>query len=205
MIKLAQLLAPQRAVLELYVTKPPVESVRVGPCYNPLYGPHRNHQWWDDAWSSAVVLDSVNRVVYTLDPRYWEDSEDGSRLPPPCELLKGKVRVRAWRKDGGVPFLLFAWLRFRRSWPLELVRALQACAVGTDRMRVPAWLSYADATAHNWQGARIHERTRYNAPAKDKAELERKAYNEAELERMDALEQRAADSLVESYETESFW
>ena len=50
----------------------------------------------------------------------------------------------------------------------------------------------------------------YNAPANDKVELERRAYNEAEFERMDGtaaraavqLEQRASSrSLVESYRT----
>ena len=148
-----------------------------------------------------MVLDSVNKVVYTLDPRYWED-HDAGQLPPPAEMLKGKVRVRTWRKDGGVPFLLFAWLRLRRGWPLEMVRALQVRALGTDTMHVPAWLYYVDATADNWQGARIP----YDAQwSRAKTSTHQEALYEAEREREDAFEQRAAESLIESYAKESFW
>lgn len=53
----------------------------------------------------------------------------------------------------------------------------------------------------------------YNAPANDKVELERRAYNEAEFERMDGTAARAAGAAGEqslarrvvSYESESFW
>ena len=148
--KLAQLVAPVGAVLELRVTTPAGKMSFPDP-----------DQWFpradsarlsrlqsaqQEAWESAVVVDVARRIVYTLDCRYFE-----SGCPAAPELVQGKATVGRWVKDGGIPALIYAWLRLRCHLPCDVVGLIQAQLMGRDLMRMPRWLGYADADARCYE------------------------------------------------------
>ena len=91
---------------------------------------------------------------------------------------------------------------------------MNAATTGDAEARRPIQSSHLHSTSSRRQACRDGARDQcaecrggsesYNAPAKDKVELERRAYNEAEFERMDGTAASAAgaageQSLVESY------
>jgi hypothetical protein len=135
--KLAQLLAPPGSQLELRVN--PAVAGRTA---------------FETSWRGSVCLDTTNHVAYTLDPEYFH---------PECRtaqafLADAPTVVRRWAKDGGIPPLTFAWLRFRQGLPIEIVQLMQTHllfgrdllilgppALGANR-HIPAWLGYVDAT-----------------------------------------------------------
>jgi len=158
--RLAQLLAPDGAILELRVTPCPTDP---GPSDPPGVGappplarePDEPPEWMEvhpprfvkEAWDSAAVVDVTNQVVYTLDESYFS-----AQCLPAHQFIQGKQTVRCWLKDGGIPFAAYLWLR--RRLPLDLVRDIQAQLVGRDVMPIPKWLDYADATESNWLSPR---------------------------------------------------
>jgi hypothetical protein len=128
-VRLAQLLAPPGAILELRV-QPPDEA-------------DRDSRSVERAWESAVVVDVTNKVVYTLSTSYFK-----LLCEPAPKVVEGKEIVRRWLKDGGIPPVVYVWLR--RRLPVELVREVQALLLGRDAMPIARWLQYADATPNNW-------------------------------------------------------
>lgn len=142
MFRLAQLLAPHGAVLELRVAPRPTgdKLARLEAMRDPGLT-----VMVEDSWTDAAAVDVTNQVVYTLAPDYFQRS-----CPPAAAFIEGKELVRRWCKDGGIPPRAYAWLRFRRDLPLEVVRMVQARLEGTETMDIPRWLDYADATKTNW-------------------------------------------------------
>jgi hypothetical protein len=139
-VRLAQLLAPPGAILELRVTPRPST-----PGVMRATGVSRGTPSCvaKEAWESAAVVDVTNQIVYTLDAAYFS-----AQCKPAHQFIEGKETVRRWLKDGGIPFAAYCWLR--RRLPLELMREIQAQLLGRDVMPIPKWLDYADATATNW-------------------------------------------------------
>ncbi len=198
LLKLAQLLAPAGAVLQLWVTKPPVEMARHA---------QRAHNFAFASWRSAVVLDTSTRVLYTLSSAYWEPG----RCLPAAEQLRGKVLVREWRKDGGMPFLFVAWLRFRKDLPLDLIRLLQQHTLGTDAMCTPGWLYFSDATADNWKGVsdalNPDTQSPFGLRRREQSAEERELWlscHELQVALHDEQLMRARASLIESYQIERY-
>jgi hypothetical protein len=164
--KLAQILAPSGAILELrvralskssYLASLPAErrnslmgylwwEGKVDWTHSPPDAIDFRQEWYND----ADRVDVRNNVVYTLDPVYFTPE-----APPAKEHLGDKVLVRKWVKDGGIPPFVVGWLRFRKSLPVEVVRLVQNHLLGRDVMVIPHWLGYADATETNWIGLRI--------------------------------------------------
>jgi len=165
--KLAQILAPSGAILELrvrplskssYLASLPAERRnntlmewwwygKVDWTHGPpdAIGNFQQVEWYND----ADCVDVRNNVVYTLDPVYFTPD-----APPAEEHVGDKVLVRKWVKDGGIPPFVVGWLRFRKDLPLEVVRLVQSHLLGRDVMVIPHWLGYADATETNWKGMR---------------------------------------------------
>ena len=160
--RLAQLLAPDGAILELRVTPCPSDPGPSDPGPSDPGAPpsllqqlderlHRMREqpsrFVNEAWESAAVVDVTNQVVYTLDRSYFSEL-----CQPAHHFIEGKETVRRWLKDGGIPFAVYTWLR--RRLPLDLGRDIQTRLLGRDVMPIPKWLDYADATVSNWLQAR---------------------------------------------------
>jgi len=114
---LARLLAPAGALLELRVL-----------C-EPRKGRH--------PWEESLCYDRKHGIVYTLNEPYFS-----ARCPSAAYMLcSAPVTVRRWAKDGGIPRLMYSWLRYRKELPLEVVQVVQELLdFGTDQMDVPELL-----------------------------------------------------------------
>lgn len=114
---LARHLAPAGALLELRV---------------PEELPEEAHPW-----DESLCYDRVHNVVYTLDPNYFLPRFSSARKL----LSRFPVVARQWAKDGGISRLVYAWLRYRKGLPLDIVKELQVLVGnGTDQIVTPEYL-----------------------------------------------------------------
>jgi len=70
----------------------------------------------------GLIFDRTHGVVYTLEPDYF--SHDC--VPAQALLAKFGVVRHRWNKDGGIPLVLYTWMRYRKGVPLDVVRMLHA-------------------------------------------------------------------------------
>ena len=142
LFKLAQHLAPAGAQLELRFSQALVEDIW------KLNLPDRMHCGVRRVWGDGLCYDRTNGIVYTLCEDYFVDLSDySSALPEASVFLEEHPIVgRRWNKDGGIPRLMFAWMRFRKGVPVDVVRVMQKfLGLGTDEIDVPDFLERASA------------------------------------------------------------
>jgi len=147
LFRLATLLAPIGAVLELRVTEHAgmMTMTEMQAASRSERSTRRAQQL---AWKSAVCYDTRHHVVYSLDARYFKPRGEWTAADALAPDLQGaRVTVRRWVRNGGTDGTLCGWLRFRRGMPLEVLQLIQRHLAlgmhdGFDTIAIPRWLGY---------------------------------------------------------------